>query len=124
MQWFSFTFMAFAVLFVGVSFALPTPIRLHHYSDAGSDGPRPTPLLAGRIDKALELWNKQHQHGKFVVSGGQGADEIVSKLRPCAFIFWRRAFQLTQFSWKTNPTTWENLRYSLAVIRADRTSAA
>ncbi len=29
------------------------------------------------------------------------------KLRPCATIFWRRAFQLT--SWKVQSTTWENL---------------
>src|SRR5699024_11296393 len=35
-----------------------------------------TPLLAGRIDKSIELQQKQKQ-GKIVLSGGQGEDEII-----------------------------------------------
>lgn len=41
----------------------------------------PTPLLAGRIDRALHFWRQQReQTGKvatFVTSGGQGSDEII-----------------------------------------------
>ncbi len=41
----------------------------------------PTPLLAGRIDRALRFWQQQQeQSGKvatFVTSGGQGGDEII-----------------------------------------------
>ncbi len=43
----------------------------------------PTPILRGRIDRALafekeqfEKWNRQ---AKFVPSGGQGSDEVISE---------------------------------------------
>ncbi len=43
----------------------------------------PTPLLRGRIDKALEFYHRQlEETGKklcFVVSGGQGPDEVISE---------------------------------------------
>ena len=124
--WFSFTFVA--LLFYSWIYRILPRRRQYDYiiiHGAGLDGPRPTPLLAGRIDKALELWNKQHQHGKFVVSGGQGADEVVSEAQA------RRDYLLEKgvpaeaiLMEDKSTTTWENLRYSLAVIRADRTSAA
>lgn len=38
-----------------------------------------TPLLKGRLDKALEYFWKQDGNPKFVVSGGQGPDEPVSE---------------------------------------------
>ena len=48
----------------------------------GKDG-TPLPLLRGRLDRALDFWREQKaQTGKeafFVVSGGKGADEIVSE---------------------------------------------
>jgi len=44
---------------------------------------KPYPLLAGRIDKALEFYNRQiKESGKkamFVPSGGKGSDEIISE---------------------------------------------
>ena len=43
----------------------------------------PTPLLQGRIDRALSFYNKQKEEtGKgpvFVTSGGQGPDEVISE---------------------------------------------
>lgn len=39
----------------------------------------PTPLLAGRINKAAELWRKQGERPIIVASGGQGADEAQSE---------------------------------------------
>lgn len=39
----------------------------------------PTPLLAGRIDKAAELWKAQDCEPVIVASGGQGSDEVVSE---------------------------------------------
>ena len=124
--WFSFTFMA--LLFYSWVYRLLPRRRQYDYiiiHGAGLDGPRPTPLLAGRIDKALELWNKQHQHGKFVVSGGQGADEIVSEAQAMRDYLLEKGVPADAILMEdTSTTTWENLRYSLAVIRADRTSAA
>ena len=124
--WFSFTFMA--LLFYSWVYRLLPRRRQYDYiiiHGAGLDGPRPTPLLAGRIDKALELWNKQHQHGKFVVSGGQGADEIVSEAQAMRDYLLEKGVPAAAILMEDkSTTTWENLRYSLAVIRADRTSAA
>ena len=122
--WFSFTFMAL-LFYSWVYRLLP---RRHQYDyiiihGAGLDGPRPTPLLAGRIDKALELWNKQHQHGKFVVSGGQGADEIVSEAQAMRDYLLEKGVSADAILMEDkSTTTWENLRYSLAIINADRTT--
>ena len=124
--WFSFTFMA--LLFYSWVYRLLPRRRQYDYiiiHGAGLDGPRPTPLLAGRIDKALELWNKQHQHGKFVVSGGQGADEIVSEAQAMRDYLLEKGVPADAILMEDkSTTTWENLRYSLAIIRADRASAA
>ena len=124
--WFSFTFVA--LLFYSWVYRMLPRRRQYDYiiiHGAGLDGPRPTPLLAGRIDKALELWKKQHQHGKFVVSGGQGADEIVSEAQAMRDYLLEKGVPAAAILMEDkSTTTWENLRYSLAVIRADRTSAA
>ena len=120
--WFSFTFMA--LLFYSWVYRLLPRRRQYDYiiiHGAGLDGPRPTPLLAGRIDKALELWNKQHQHGKFVVSGGQGADEIVSEAQAMRDYLLEKGVPAAAILMEDkSTTTWENLRYSLAIINADR----
>ena len=122
--WFSFTFVAL-LLYSWVYRLLPRR-RQYDYiiiHGAGLDGPRPTPLLAGRINKALELWNKQHQHGKFVVSGGQGADEIVSEAQAMRDYLLEKGVPAAAILMEDkSTTTWENLRYSLAIINADRTT--
>ena len=123
--WFSFTFVA--LLFYSWVYRILPRRRQYDYiiiHGAGLDGPRPTPLLAGRIDKALELWNKQHQHGKFVVSGGQGADEVVSEAQAMRDYLLEKGVSADAILMEgKSTTTWENLKNSLAVIRADRTSA-
>ena len=120
--WFSFTFMA--LLFYSWVYRLLPRRRQYDYiiiHGAGLDGPRPTPLLAGRIDKALELWNKQHQHGKFVVSGGQGADEIVSEAQAMRDYLLEKGVPAAAILMEDkSTTTWENLKNSLAIINADR----
>lgn len=120
--WFSFTFVA--LLFYSWVYRILPRRRQYDYiiiHGAGLDGPRPTPLLAGRIDKALELWNKQHQHGKFVVSGGQGADEVVSEAQAMRDYLLEKGVSAGAILMEDkSTTTWENLRYSLAIINADR----
>ena len=120
--WFSFSFVAL-LLYSWIYRILPRR-RQYDYiiiHGAGLDGPRPTPLLAGRIDKALELWNKQHQHGKFVVSGGQGADEVVSEAQAMRDYLLEKGVPGDAILMEDkSTTTWENLKYSLAIINADR----
>ena len=92
---------------------------------AGIKGKQVTPLLAGRIDKALELWNKQHQHGKFVVSGGQGADEVVSEAQAMRDYLLEKDVPLDAILMEDkSTTTWENLKYSIGIINNDWTAAA
>lgn len=50
---------------------------------AGLAGEQVTPLLAGRIDKAIEFYDSQKAKGitppKIIMSGGQGPNEVVSE---------------------------------------------
>ena len=39
----------------------------------------PTPLLQGRLNRALAFWKKGGCHARFIVSGGQGANEVISE---------------------------------------------
>lgn len=123
--WFSFTFVA--LLFYSWIYRILPRRRQYDYiiiHGAGLDGPRPTPLLAGRIDKALELWSKQHQHGKFVVSGGQGADEVVSEAQAMRdYLLEKGAPADAILMEDKSTTTWENLKYSLGVIHDDRAAS-
>ena len=41
---------------------------------AGLSGTKPTPLLAARLDKAVELWEADHRRAVIIASGGQGAE--------------------------------------------------
>ncbi|AKN31641.1 hypothetical protein Ccar_12510 [Clostridium carboxidivorans P7] len=42
-------------------------------------GERVSPLLKGRVDKAVHIYHKCRQHTKIVVSGGKGDDEKISE---------------------------------------------
>ncbi|WEV45934.1 YdcF family protein [Bifidobacterium sp. ESL0690] len=78
--WFFFTFAAL-LLYSAIYRFLPRR-RQYDYIvilGAGLQGTKPTPLLRGRIDKAVDLWNRQGRRGLFIVSGGQGADEEISE---------------------------------------------
>lgn len=124
--WFSFTFVA--LLFYSWIYRILPRRRTYDYiiiHGAGLNGPRPTPLLAGRINKALELWGKQHQHGKFIVSGGQGADEVVSEAQAMRDYLLEKGVPLDAILMEDkSTTTWENLKYSIGVINDDRTTVA
>ena len=78
--WFFFTFVA---LLVYSWFYRRLPRKRHFdyiiIHGAGLKGEEPTPLLRGRIDKALELWDAQGRTAILVPSGGQGSDEVISE---------------------------------------------
>lgn len=46
---------------------------------AGLTREEPTPLLQGRIDRALALWRAQGSVATLVPSGGQGSNEVISE---------------------------------------------
>lgn len=128
--WFSFTFVAL-LLYSWLYRILPRK-RIYDYiiiHGAGLNGNEPSPLLAGRIDKALELWNHQNQHGKFIVSGGQGTDEVVSEAQAMHDYLLKKGVPNNAILMEDkSTTTMENLQYSLLVIghdtqRSDYTTA-
>ncbi len=78
--WFFFTFAA--LLLYSTLYRLLPRRRMYDYiliHGAGLQGDKPTPLLCGRIDKAVRLWRRQNMQGKFIASGGQGGDEGISE---------------------------------------------
>ncbi|WEV68507.1 YdcF family protein [Bifidobacterium sp. ESL0775] len=78
--WFFFTFAAL-LLYSTIYRILPRRRRYDYIVvlGAGLQGTKPTPLLRGRLDKAVDLWRRQDGKGVFIVSGGQGADEEISE---------------------------------------------
>ncbi|MFT8704063.1 YdcF family protein [Bifidobacterium aquikefiricola] len=78
--WFFFTFTAL-LAYSWIYRLLPKRRRYDYIiiHGAGLQGTEPTPLLKGRIDKAVRLWKRQQGYGKFIASGGQGADEQISE---------------------------------------------
>ena len=113
-MWFSFTLVAL-LLYSWLYRMLPRRrtydfIVIH---GAGLDGTKPTPLLAGRIDKAVELWERQGRRGRLVASGGQGADEEISEADAMhRYLVSRGVPEEAIIDEDRSTTTWENLRFS------------
>lgn len=78
--WFFFSFVALLV-YSWFYRRLPRKRRFDYIiiHGAGLQGEEPTPLLRGRIDKALKLWSAQGRTAILVPSGGQGSDEVISE---------------------------------------------
>ena len=118
--WFSFSFGA---LFVYSTLYRKLP-HLRRYSyivihGAGLVGEEPSPLLAGRIDRALQLWRKQKCRAVFVASGGQGADEAVSEAEAMRRYLESHGVPPEQILKEDrSTTTWENLSFSRDVMNA------
>lgn len=113
--WFSFTFVAL-LLYAWLYRSLPRRrtydfIVIH---GAGLMGAEPTPLLAGRLDKAVDLWERQGRAARIVVSGGQGADEEVSEAEAMRrYLVERRDVPEDIILLEDrSTTTMENLRFS------------
>ncbi len=87
-----------------------------------SDG-TPTPLLRGRIDRALAFRNEQlEKTGKevtFIPSGGQGGDEIISESECMSRYLISKGIPEEQILREDHSTnTLENMEYSKAIVRA------
>lgn len=117
--WFFFSFVAL-LLYSQIYRLFP---RKRHYQYIVIHGTRligtePTPLLRGRIEKAVQLWERQGRAGYFVASGGQGTDEVVSEAEAIGQYLREKcgvpAEQILLESRST--TTRENLAFSARVI--------
>ena len=84
---------------------------------AGLKGQELTPLLAGRVERAYELWNAQGRRATLVPSGGQGEDEEISEAEAMARHLRALGVPPTQLALEDrSTTTWENLTYSRDLI--------
>lgn len=76
-----FTFMALA-LYSWVYQLIPKNFKCDFIIVHGAGlikGQWVTPLLAHRLDKAVEVYEWSNRRAKLIVSGGQGADELISE---------------------------------------------
>ena len=85
---------------------------------AGLSGTKPTPLLAARLDKAVELWEADGRRAIIIASGGQGADEAVSEAEAMrTYLVEERGVPADAIIEEDrSTTTMENLRNSKAIM--------
>ena len=88
-----------------------------------SDG-SPTPILRGRIDRALtferEQYEKFHKHAKFVPSGGQGSDEVISEAESMKRYLMEQGIPESQILKEDKSVnTYQNMAFSKKVIESD-----
>ena len=127
-----YQFISFSVLylsFILICYTLTNILNLIHFKNtkidyfitlgAGLTGREVTPLLAGRIDKAIELQQKQ-KHGKIVLSGGQGEDEIIPEGEAMAQYALDKGVDPKIIIKETNSkNTFQNIQYSKHLIDSE-----
>lgn len=80
-----------------------------------------TPLLKSRLDKALEWYHKTN-YGKFIVSGGQGSDEVVSEAYAMKQYLIQNGVKETEIIEENKSTTTkENLLFSKKLMKENST---
>lgn len=91
---------------------------------SGLIGGKVTPLLAGRINRAIKFYNKQKKKGKkpppkLVLSGGRGKDEPVSEAQAMkSYALLRGIPQQDILLEEQARNTWENMDYSKKIMDA------
>jgi uncharacterized SAM-binding protein YcdF (DUF218 family) len=116
--WFFFSFGAM-VLYSVFYCAIP---HHHHYDaiiihGAGLNGTKLTPLLKGRADKAIRVWQKQGSIALFVCSGGQGPDEVISEAEALhRYLISRGVPDSLIITEDQSTTTFENLQFSQRLL--------
>lgn len=83
---------------------------------AGLNGDRVTPLLASRIEKGIAVY-KQQKNCKLIMSGGQGADELISEAEAMQRYALSRGVQPADIILEHQSTsTLENIKYSVQLM--------
>ena len=94
----------------------------HHFDfiiihGAGLMGTQLTPLLKGRADRAIDVWTQQGKTGRFVCSGGQGADEAISEAEALRRYLVSQGVPEEQILLEDrSTTTLENLKFSKKIM--------
>ncbi len=83
-----------------------------------------TPLLRGRVDKAVQFEKTQYQktgkHAKFVPSGGQGSDEIISEAEAMKRYLLQQNIPEEQILKEDKSVnTFQNMQFSKKIISED-----
>lgn len=87
---------------------------------AGLNGEEVTPLLASRIDKVIAVYRK-NQGSKLIMSGGQGADEVISEAQAMTNYALKQGIPLYDILLENQSTnTKENIRFSVAMMEEDK----
>lgn len=87
---------------------------------AGLNGEEVTPLLASRIDKGIAIYQK-NQGSKLIMSGGQGADEVISEAQAMTNYALKQGVPLYDILLENQSTnTKENIRFSVAMMEEDK----
>ena len=84
----------------------------------------PTPILRGRIDRALtfekEQFEKWNKHAKFVPSGGKGSDEVISEAESMKrYLTEQGVPEDNILKEDKSVNTYQNMEFSKKVIEAD-----
>lgn len=92
---------------------------------AGLNKDKVTPLLAGRIDKAIDFYNKQKEKNskdlKIIMSGGKGSDEIISEALAMKNYAMTNGINMEDIILEDRSTsTYENLKFSSEIIGNSR----
>ncbi len=85
------------------------------------DGHRISKLLASRIDKAIEVYERCGHRAKLIPSGGKGDDEDLSEAEAIRGYLLEKGISPEDILIENrSTTTMENLRYSKALIEAQK----
>lgn len=81
------------------------------------DGERVSPLLAGRVDKAIEVFNCSGETAKIVASGGQGHDEKISEAQAMKNYLLEHGISSDHIILEDkSTTTLENMQFSKQIL--------
>lgn len=86
-----------------------------------SNGEKVTPLLARRLDKGIQAYQKFGQKSKLIVSGGQGADEKISEAEAMKrYLLEKNISEENIICEDKSTTTFENLEFSKKIMDAQK----
>lgn len=121
--YFSYTFLAF-LIYSKIYMLLPKNrscdyIVVHGCGLLG--GERISPLLKGRVDKAVEIFYKMRERPELVLSGGQGSDEKITEARAMYNYLEKKGFPEDKMILEEKSrTTYENLKYVRNMLDSER----
>lgn len=91
---------------------------------SGLFGDKVPPLLAQRLDKGIQLYEKFHKKPTIIVSGGHGTDELLAEADAMAQYLLAKGIPPEEILIENQSrTTFENLTFSKAIMEQRQTSS-